>query len=287
MSNKRGRLFVVATPIGNLDDISARALRVLADVASVAAEDTRHSGRLLAHFNIDTPLVSLHDHNERAKTDVLIERLGQGQDIALVSDAGTPVVSDPGYYLVRQVRAAGFDVIPIPGACAAIAALSASGLASDRFAFEGFPPARASARRDYFAGLAREPRTLVFYESPHRILDSLADMVANFGAAREAVVAREITKRFEDIRSGHLGELVTHYRAHAPQCAGEFVVLIAGQPADTLRDIDVDAARVLDILAAELPVKQAASLAARITGLKKNVLYQRLVAAKGAAPNSE
>ena len=287
MSNKRGRLFVVATPIGNLDDISARALRVLADVASVAAEDTRHSGRLLAHFNIDTPLVSLHDHNERAKTDMLIERLGQGQDIALVSDAGTPVVSDPGYYLVRQVRAAGFDVIPIPGACAAIVALSASGLASDRFAFEGFPPARAGARREYFAGLAREPRTLVFYESPHRILDSLADMVANFGATREVVVAREITKRFEDIRSGHLGELLTHYRAHAAQCAGEFVVLIAGQPADALRDIDVDAERVLDILAAELPVKQAASLAARITGLKKNVLYQRLVAAKGATPNNE
>lgn len=281
MSNKRGRLFVVATPIGNLDDISARALRVLADVAGVAAEDTRHSGRLLAHFNIDTPLVSLHEHNERAKTDMLIERLGQGQDLALVSDAGTPVVSDPGYHLVRQARAAGFDVIPIPGACAAIVALSAAGLASDRFAFEGFPPARAGARREYFAGLAREPRTLIFYESPHRILDSLADMGANFGATREAVVAREITKRFEDIRSGHLGELLTHYRTHAAQCAGEFVVLIAGHPADTLRDIDVDAERVLDILAAELPVKQAASLAARITGLKKNVLYQRLVAIKG------
>ena len=287
MSNKRGRLFIVATPIGNLDDISARALRVLADVTSVAAEDTRHSGRLLAHFNIDTPLISLHDHNERAKTEALIERLAQGQDLALVSDAGTPVVSDPGYYLVRQVRAAGFDVIPIPGACAAIAALSASGLASDRFVFEGFPPARAGARREYFTGLAREPRTLLFYESPHRILDSLADMVECFGAGRDAVIARELTKRFEDIRSGGLGELLTHYRAHAAQCAGEFVVLVAGQPADSLRDIDIDAERVLDILAAELPVKQAASLAARITGLKKNVLYQRLLTARGAAREDE
>lgn len=287
MSNKRGRLFVVATPIGNLDDISARALRVLAEVTAVAAEDTRHSGRLLAHFNIATPLVSLHEHNERAKTEFLVERLAQGQDLALVSDAGTPVVSDPGYFLVRQVRAAGFEVIPIPGACAAIAALSASGLASDRFVFEGFPPARASARREYFAGLAREPRTVIFYESPHRILDSLADMVASFGAAREALVARELTKRFEDIRSGQLGELLTHYRAHGAQCAGEFVVLVAGQPVDALRDIDVEAGRVLDILAAELPVKQAASLAARITGLKKNMLYQRLVAAKGATGEGE
>ena len=283
MSNKRGRLFVVATPIGNLDDISARALRVLAEVASVAAEDTRHSGRLLAHFHIDRPLVSLHEHNERAKTEVLIERLAQGQDIALVSDAGTPLVSDPGYFLVRQVRAAGFDVIPIPGACAAIAALSASGLASDRFVFEGFPPARAGARRDYFASLAREPRTLIFYESPHRILASLEDMASCFGATREAVVARELTKRFEDIRAAALGELLTHYRAHAAQCAGEFVVLVAGQPVDALRDIEVEAARVLTILAAELPVKQAASLAARITGLKKNMLYQRLLAAKGGA----
>lgn len=195
-----GTLYVVATPIGNLEDISARALRVLREVALIAAEDTRHSSRLLAHFGIQTPLAACHEHNERNEGERFIERLQAGDDVALISDAGTPLISDPGYHLVRQARAAGVAVVPVPGACALIAALSAAGLPSDRFIFEGFLPAKAAARRTRLEALKAEPRTLIFYEAPHRILESLGDFEDVFGGERMAVLGRELTKTFETLK---------------------------------------------------------------------------------------
>jgi len=275
-------LFVVATPIGNLEDISARALRVLADVDLIAAEDTRHSARLLRHYAIGTKVVSLHEHNERARTPRLIESLCTGKSIALVSDAGTPLLSDPGFHLVRAARAAGVPVVPIPGPCAAIAALSVAGLPTDRFVFEGFAPARAPARRAAFAALAHEPRTIVFYESSHRIVESLADLRAAFGAERPAVLARELTKKFEQVLDGTLGELQARVAQSPDLRRGEFVLLIAGAPrSETGAQGAPDAERVLRVLLEDLPVKQAAALAARITGAQRNRLYQRALALKG------
>jgi len=194
-----GTLYVVATPIGNLEDISARALRVLGEVALIAAEDTRHSARLMSHFGIATPLAACHEHNERDEGGRFLERLQAGDDIALIADAGTPLISDPGYHLVRQARAAGIRVVPVPGACALIAALSAAGLPSDRFIFEGFLPAKAGGRRARLELLKEEPRTLIFYEAPHRILECVDDLEAIFGADRPAVLCRELTKTFETL----------------------------------------------------------------------------------------
>jgi len=263
---------VVATPIGNLDDLSPRALLTLNEVNLIAAEDTRHSSKLLRHFGILTPVTAFHEHNERAKAAELVASLNSGKSIALISDAGTPLVSDPGYRLVRAAHAAGIRVVPLPGACAAIVALSVSGLPSDRFAFEGFPPVKSAARRVWFEALASEPRTLIVYESPHRIVESLHDMIAVFGAAREAVYARELTKQFETVRHATLDELVRWVAEDANQQRGEIVVLIhAAAPADA--ETSEDAARILRILIKELPVSQAAALAAEITGQKKNQLY--------------
>ena len=273
MSNQPGVLYVVATPIGNLDDLSPRALLTLNEVSLIAAEDTRHSSKLLRHFGILTPVTAFHEHNEREKAAELVAFLASGKSIALISDAGTPLVSDPGYRLVRATHAAGIRVVPLPGACAAIVALSASGLPSDRFAFEGFPPVKSTARRTWFEALANEPRTLIVYESPHRIVESLQDMVAVFGAAREAVYARELTKQFETVRHAALGELARWVAEDANQQRGEIVVLIHGA-APAAVETSEDAARILRILIKELPVSQAAALAAEITGQKKNQLYE-------------
>jgi 16S rRNA (cytidine1402-2'-O)-methyltransferase len=273
VSNQPGVLYVIATPIGNLDDLSPRALLTLSEVSLIAAEDTRHSSKLLRHFGILTPVTAFHEHNEREKAAELVALLGTGKSIALISDAGTPLVSDPGYRLVRATHAAGIRVVPLPGACAAITALSASGLPSDRFAFEGFPPVKSAARHAWFEALAREPRTLIVYESPHRIVESLQEMGAVFGAAREAVYARELTKQFETVRHATLGELARWVAEDANQQRGEIVVLIHGA-APVAAETSEDATRILRILSKELPVSQAAALAAEITGQKKNQLYE-------------
>ncbi len=269
-----GCLYVVATPIGNLGDMSPRALEVLAGVDLIACEDTRHSARLLNHFAIKTPTLAYHEHNERELCGRLVERLRTGASMALISDAGTPLVSDPGYHLVRTAREAGCRVVPVPGPSALIAALSASGLPSDRFVFEGFLPARPGARRQQLEALASDTRTLIFYESPHRIVASLRDMAEIFGFDRQAVIARELTKRFETIHGGELGALIDWMEADSDQRKGEFVVMVRGGEQADGRAIDAEAERILRVLLEELPLKQAAALAARITGLKKNALYQ-------------
>ena len=269
-----GTLYVVATPIGNLEDMTPRAIRVLSEVDLIAAEDTRHSGKLLKHFGIEAKTEALHEHNERSQVPRLIEILQAGKSIAFITDAGTPLVSDPGFHLVRSARQAGLSVIPVPGACAAIAALSAAGLPSDRFVFEGFPPAKSAARRAVFEKLREEARTLIFYESPHRILESLKEMAEIFGPEREAVLARELTKQFETVRSGTLTELSEWVKRDPHQQLGEFVILIHGVPRAEREAVNEEAERVLRILLEELPVSQAAALAAKITGLKKNRLYE-------------
>ncbi|BCA27259.1 16S rRNA (cytidine(1402)-2'-O)-methyltransferase [Metapseudomonas otitidis] len=270
-----GKLYVVATPIGNLDDISPRALRTLREVALIAAEDTRHSIRLLQHFGITTALAACHDHNEREQGGRFVARLLAGDDVALISDAGTPLISDPGYHLVRQVRAAGIEVVPVPGPSALIAALSAAGLPSDRFIFEGFLPAKAAARRGRLELLKEEPRTLIFYEAPHRVLESVQDMASLFGRDRHAVLARELTKTFETLKGAPLGELAEWIAADSNQQRGECVLLVTGWQAPEGEDaISGEALRVLNLLLGELPVKRAAALAAEITGVRKNLLYQ-------------
>ncbi|AGA87761.1 16S rRNA (cytidine(1402)-2'-O)-methyltransferase [Stutzerimonas stutzeri] len=270
-----GTLYVVATPIGNLEDISARALRVLKEVSLIAAEDTRHSSRLLAHFGIQTPLAACHEHNEREEGGRFLGRLQAGENIALISDAGTPLISDPGYHLVRQARAAGVAVVPVPGACALIAALSAAGLPSDRFIFEGFLPAKAAARRARLETLKEEPRTLIFYEAPHRILESLRDFEDVFGGGRVAVLGRELTKTFETLKGLPLGQLRAWVEADSNQQRGECVVLVEGwhAPQDESA-VSAESLRVLDLLLAEMPLKRAAAIAAEITGVRKNLLYQ-------------
>jgi 16S rRNA (cytidine1402-2'-O)-methyltransferase len=276
-----GRLYVVATPIGNLGDISPRARAVLSECALVAAEDTRHTGVLLKHFGIQTPQLSLHDHNEQQRANDIIERLRQGASVALVSDAGTPAISDPGFELMRAVAAAGFDIIAIPGPCAAIAALSIAALPTDRFCFEGFLPARGAARRKRLQSLATEQRTLVLYEAPHRVRETLEDCAAAFGDERGATVAREITKMHEMAYRGSLGELVARAAADADFGRGEIVLVIAGAPqavADDERGADGHGGaldRVLKTLLAELPLKQAARLAAQITEARDNEAYKR------------
>jgi len=275
LNSAMGSLYVVATPIGNLDDISARAMKVLRDVALIAAEDTRHSLRLLQHFGITTPLAACHEHNERDEGSRFIAKLLAGEDVALISDAGTPLISDPGYHLVRQARAAGIKVVPVPGACALIAALSAAGLPSDRFIFEGFLPAKAVGRRSRLELLREEPRTLIFYEAPHRILECLQDMEAVFGGERPALLARELTKTFETLKGLPLAELRNFVETDSNQQRGECVVLVAGWTApESDEAVGAEAMRVLDLLLKEMPLKRAAALAAEITGVRKNLLYQ-------------
>lgn len=266
---------MVATPIGNLDDMSVRALKVLREVALIAAEDTRHSLRLMQHFGIATPLAACHEHNERDEGSRFIARLLAGDNVALISDAGTPLISDPGYHLVRQARAAGIQVIPVPGACALIAALSAAGLPSDRFIFEGFLPAKSVGRKARLELLKEEPRTVIFYEAPHRILECLQDLEDIFGADRPAVLGRELTKTFETLKGLPLGELRAFVEGDSNQQRGECVVLVAGWSAPEGEDvIGAEARRVLDLLLQEMPLKRAAALAAEITGVRKNLLYQ-------------
>ncbi|MGD9982823.1 MAG: 16S rRNA (cytidine(1402)-2'-O)-methyltransferase [Porticoccaceae bacterium] len=271
-----GTLYVVATPIGNLADMVPRALDILKTVALVAAEDTRHSGRLLRHFGIDTRLVSYHDRGEVDQGETVLAALAEGRDVALISDAGTPLISDPGYRLVRAARAAGFAVSPVPGACAAVAALSVAGLPSDRFVFEGFLPARAGERQRRLEVLAHEPRTLIFYEAPHRILETLTDIATVFGAERELVLGREISKAFETFLTGSAAELGARVAADVNQRRGELVLMAAGAPERAPEGDDLD--RVLTVLLEELPLKQAVGLAARITGAAKNQLYERALA---------
>jgi 16S rRNA (cytidine1402-2'-O)-methyltransferase len=270
---KRGRLWIVATPIGNLDDLSPRARDVLRAVALIAAEDTRHSAPLLAHAGSRSRTLALHEHNERDQAARIVERLLAGDDVALVSDAGTPLISDPGFRLVRAAREAGCEVSPVPGPCAAIAALSAAGLPSDRFAFEGFLPAKTSARRERLQTLAAESRTLIFYESSHRIVDSLADMVAVFGATREAVLARELTKLFETIIAAPRGIVHARVVADANQQRGEFVIIVSGAQGDEADAQLAEGRRVFALLREELPPARAAKLAAAISGAPRKLLY--------------
>jgi len=268
-----GTLYVVATPIGNLDDMVPRAIQTLQTVAVIAAEDTRHSARLLAHFDIKTPAIAYHDHSDEHRTEQLIARLLAGEDVALISDAGTPLVSDPGYRLVRRAREQGIRVSPIPGACAMIAALSAAGLPSDRFAFEGFLPAKQVARTTQLESLAGDTRTLIFYEAPHRILETLQDMLSVFGAEREVAIAREVTKTFETIKSDKLAVMVDWVAADSNQQRGEIVLLVHGATKPENAEISAEQERVMRVLLEDLPVKQAAVIGAKITGLKKNFLY--------------
>lgn len=277
MSMNAGTLYVVATPIGNLGDMTPRAVEVLQRVARIAAEDTRHSAGLLRHFGIHTPLFALHEHNEREASVEVVQRLQQGEDIALISDAGTPLISDPGFPLARLAHEAGIRVVPLPGASALITALSAAGLPTDRFTFEGFLPPKSTARRHALEALVAERRTLAFYEAPHRLLETLEDMAAVFGAERLAVLARELTKTFETLRRAPLGELLEFVRGDSDQQRGEAVLLVHGAPPPAADALDDDSRRVAELLAAELPVKQAAALAAKITGAKKNQIYDYLV----------
>lgn len=274
MTIAAGTLFVVATPIGNLQDLTPRALQVLRDVSLIAAEDTRHSARLLQYFGIATPMTACHDHNERDKGQRLVERMLAGDDIALISDAGTPLISDPGFHLVRQAREAGIKVSPVPGACALIAALSAAGMPSDRFAFEGFLPAKAHGRQQRLQALLEEPRTWLVYEAPHRLLDCLRDMQQVLGAQRRVLLARELTKTFETLHAAPLDELVAWVAADTDQQRGECVLVVEGAPEPEADEVSAQALHVLDLLLAELPVKRAARLAAEITGVRKNLLYQ-------------
>jgi len=267
-----GVLHVVATPIGNLGDLSPRAQQVLRGADAVCAEDTRHTRQLLAHFGIERPLVALHEHNEDELALRLVARLQGGESLALVSDAGTPLVSDPGYRLVRAAREAGLRVSPVPGPSALVAALSVAGLPSDRFAFEGFLPARASARRERLAALAGEPRTLIFYESAHRIEEMLADAAAALGGERRAVLARELTKLFETVLDGTLEALHARVAADANQRKGEFVVMLEGAGDDADARL-AEGRRVYALLNAHLPPSAAAKLAAEITGAPRKALY--------------
>ncbi|MCW8830105.1 MAG: 16S rRNA (cytidine(1402)-2'-O)-methyltransferase [Gammaproteobacteria bacterium] len=263
---------MVATPIGNLDDISPRAVETLRAVDLIAAEDTRHSQRLLNHLGVETRMQAYHEHNEEVQAERLIARLQQGESIALISDAGTPLVSDPGYRLLEQAHFQSIKVVPIPGACAAIAAMSVAGLPSDRFSFEGFPPAKQTARLSYLQALKDEPRTMVFYISCHRILETLQDMKVVFGEQRLATFAREVTKTYETIRKATLDELSAWVTDDEMQRKGEIVLVVAGSTRNKsdhpMRD------EILAALVDELPVKQAAKITSRITGINKNELYE-------------
>ena len=272
-SAQPGCLWVVATPIGHRDDLSARAIETLRTVNVIAAEDTRHSRPLLIHHNIDTPLIALHDYNERDAVDAIVRRMAAGDSVALISDAGTPLISDPGFRLVRAARAAGIRCIPIPGACAAIAALSVAGLPSDRFVFEGFLPAKAAARRSRLQELAGDGRTLIFYESSHRVADSLDDMRDVFGGDREAVLARELTKMFETVLGDPLVELAAKVRAVPDQQRGEHVILVAGRGEETDAKL-AEGQRIFAILRDELPPAKAAKMAAAISGAPRKELYR-------------
>ena len=275
MTDLTGILYIVATPIGNLQDITQRALDTFTQVDLIAAEDTRHSGLLLSHYGIKKPFFALHDHTEQEKAHNLVEKLKQGSNIALISDAGTPLISDPGFHLVRQCREAGIRVVPLPGACAAITALCASGIASDRFCFEGFLPAKNKARKDKLENIAEEDRTLIFYESTHRILDTLEDMQSVLGGERYIVLAREITKTWETITGNTIKNLREWLLEDPNRTKGEMVLIVEGKPkSDNNDEISPQAVKALELIAEELPLKKAAAIVAELYGYKKNALYQ-------------
>lgn len=272
-SKKTGTLYVVATPIGNLQDITLRAIEVLKSVDKIIAEDTRLTGRLLKHFSIQKPSVALHNFNEEKKVVALLAHLQAGENLALVSDAGTPLISDPGFQLVRHAKLNDIPVVPVPGPSAFVAALSAAGLPCDRFVFEGFLPVKTVARKKYLQSLIHETCTLVFYEAPHRLMETLNDMQLIFGAEREAAVARELTKIHETILVNTIGELRQYFFDHADKQRGEIVILVSGNK-EVCTSNDIQAATILPILLDELSVKQAVEIASKITGQRKNLLYQ-------------
>lgn len=274
-------LYVVATPIGNLRDVSLRALDVLKSVDAVAAEDTRITARLLNHYGIANRMIALHEHNEKRMAPQLLEHLAAGRSVALVSDAGTPAISDPGALVVAAAISQGYRVVPVPGANAAVAALSAAGLISRHFLFYGFLPARGAERRRELAALVDLPYALVFYEAPHRVGDSIADLRAAFGDARRVVIARELTKMFESIHSCALGEAGAWIEADANRRKGEFVLIVEGQPAMPSGEDRAQSQHVLEALLSELPLKQAVALATKITGGKRNELYELALKLKG------
>jgi 16S rRNA (cytidine1402-2'-O)-methyltransferase len=283
-----GVLFVVATPIGNRGDLSLRARETLASVDLVAAEDTRHTGAFLRQLGIDCPLISFHEHNEQERVSDLIQRLLNGARIALVSDAGTPLVSDPGYRIVAAAGAAGITVTPVPGACAAIAALSVAGLPTDRFVFEGFLPPRGTKRRARLAELASESRTMVFYEAPHRLIDMMGDLADAFGKERPAALARELTKLHESVYRSSLGALVIAAGEDANMARGEAVLIVAGRPAneETSAATTALAATLLEALLPDLPLSRAVDIVGGVTGERRNVLYERALQIKaGLATN--
>jgi len=275
-----GSLYIVATPIGNLGDMVPRAITILQSVNIVVAEDTRHSKKLLQHFDIGTPLVTFHDHSSIKEAESIIKRLESGDSVALISDAGTPLISDPGYQLVTLAHQRGIPVVPIPGSCAATAALSASGLATDRFWFEGFLPAKPNARKQRLTELFTLQATLIFYEAPHRIVELFRDLSEVFGSDRRCCMARELTKQFETIRTGTIAEIKQFIESDSNQQRGEFVVLVAAQDKHIAKELDDESERVLDILLEELSVKQASALAAKITGKSKRALYDAALGKK-------
>ncbi|MEP1384759.1 MAG: 16S rRNA (cytidine(1402)-2'-O)-methyltransferase [Paraglaciecola sp.] len=268
-----GTLFIVATPIGNLEDITHRALRILGEVDLVAAEDTRHSQKLLQHYSIATRLISLHDHNEAQRSKQLIEKLTQGENIALISDAGTPLISDPGYGFVNQCRMAGIKVVPLPGPCAAITALCAAGLATDKFKFEGFLPVKAMAKQQALQKLLVETMTTVFYESPRRVVDTVKQVITELGSEREMVLAKELTKTFETFHSGTAQACLNWLEADTNHQRGEFVLMVAGEKPNQT-EVPAEAINLLKLLMNELPLKKASAITAEQFGLKKNQLYQ-------------
>ncbi len=277
--SESGSLSVVATPIGNLEDMSPRAARCLAEVDLILAEDTRHSARLLDHLGVSNRVQALHEHNEKQQLERVLALLQQGQHIALICDAGTPLISDPGFQLVRAAREAGVAVTSIPGPCAAVVALSLAGLPTDRFVFEGFPPAKRQARLNYLESLAAEARTLVFYESPHRIIESLRAMASVFGGERRAVVARELTKAFESVYDDTLGVLPETLSEDSNARKGEFVVVVEGAPdVGDAEHATVVVSELLARLVEEMPTKKAARLVADLTGHSRNALYQQALA---------
>jgi 16S rRNA (cytidine1402-2'-O)-methyltransferase len=267
-----GTLYIVATPIGNLGDISSRALSVLEQVDIIACEDTRHTQRLLSASAIKNKTLSLHDHNERQRQDYIAQLLQEGKSIALVSDAGTPLISDPGFHLVRHCRSRGLSVSPIPGACAAIAALSVAGLPTDRFSFEGFLPSKSGARQSTLLALANEPRTMVFYDAPRRAIDTIKDVVSTLGGDRYVVLARELTKTFETIHSDTADNLLAWLKQDSNQLKGEMVLIIEGHTID-VNAISNEVIKTLKLLLAEMKPKRACAITAEIYGVKTNALY--------------
>ncbi len=279
MNSKAGNLYVVATPIGNLGDITYRAVETLKHADKILVEDSRHARVLLDHYGVRTPTLAFHEHNELKLIPKVLAALQQGESYALISDAGTPLVSDPGYKLVREAQQAGFQAQTVPGPCALIAALSISGLATDRFAFEGFLPAKKQARLTYLEALRDEPRTLVFYESKHRILLSLELMSAVFGAQRQVVIGRELTKKFESIISGDFTEVLSQIANNLESQKGEFVVIVEGH--NMIPD-EADLEKMLNVLLAELSLKQASKLAAKLSGVNKNTCYEQAIRIQNA-----